>query len=149
MTYSQIQHPYVTPPVVCCSPFRARPPAHPLSSPRCPVPLVERPYFFVPRNYSSQITGLYRGKLIMLQRLYEMEYRVARRRNKKVASNTTVECSVIIPNAGARRTSAGGKKMQRILRCFNIRPRACLHRFTSSRAKFLRQLTARARYQSR
>ena len=50
MTYSQTQHPYVT--------------LHRLSSPRSAlapnpvaVPLVERPYFFAPRNYSSQITG--------------------------------------------------------------------------------------------
>lgn len=58
---------YVTPPVVF-SLFRARPPSvhlHPVA-----VSPVEQPYFFVPRNYSSQITGpgCSRGKLIMLQR---------------------------------------------------------------------------------
>lgn len=52
MTYSQTQHPYVTP-LLVFSPFRARPPVHPLPV----VRLVGRPYFFVPRNYSSQITG--------------------------------------------------------------------------------------------
>lgn len=110
MTYSQIR----TSVRNSVRRLSAAPPSAPAPCPpspflHCPVPLVERPYFFVPRNYSSQITGLYRGKLIILQRLYEMEYRVARRRIKKVASNTTVECSVIILNV--RDASAGRKKI--------------------------------------
>lgn len=131
MTYSQIRTSVHNLSVV---PPSAPAPYPPSPFPGCSVPLVERPYFFAPRNYSSQITGLYRGKLIMLQRLYEMEYCVARRRNKKVASNTTVECSVIISNAGARRIGRQEKNVEDSLRCCRslvlalVRARVDLHR---------------------
>lgn len=93
----------------CFSLFRAHPPPvhlHPVA-----VPFMERPYFFVPRNYSSQITGpdCSRGKLIMLHTRWSTG--VARRRNKKVASNTTVECSVI-----RKRSGAGLKEKECVLR---------------------------------
>lgn len=148
MTYSQIRTSVHNLSVV---PPSAPAPYPPSPFPDCSVPLVEWPYFFAPRNYSSQITGLYRGKLIMLQRLYEMEYCVARRRNKKVASNTTVECSVIISNGGARRIGRQEKNMEDSSMLPFFGTRACLHRFTSSDTKFLRQLitSLSCRYQSR